>query len=611
MSRKTLFLVISISFITSFLSCSDKEYVSPIADMVIGNKEFEADEDSCFIYGGISSFNDVICKSTEKWCQVTTLDNTIKIYVSYNESIKDREATITLEDPFDDSSLMFKVRQKLNYGSLRKSLKIEKFKLICNGKEFKPFLLSENEIHVNMTKTDVLNPMSIEMSHNADSAYIDDYLFNHEDVWNFSDFTKPHNVRLISAKGAENTWEIKIYDLPVLVLNTPDAQPIDSKKVRKEGCFMMLIDSSGKIDTLGTAGVKGRGNTTWKQPKKPYNVKLDKKKSILGMAKSKHWVLLSNPFYDRTQLHNDVAFEIARLTDYKWVQSGKFVELILNGQHQGLYYLCEKIRIESGKIDIAGITPVDTVGDALTGGYLLESDNGPHHDKTSFTTDYFNMTGINFETLKEYVVPLYWLFSKPEDEIPSAQYTYISSYMNHLESLITSDSTLYSGEYRKYLDIESVVNWWVVENLCMNEEASRSKNILLYKDRDSSAGGGKLAVGPPWDFDYGSFGDFTKFNILFAYDYTWCYKRLLKDPFVIKRLKEKWSKYYILWKDYIPGYIDQQFKLIHKSALRNEKMWPNWLVSSNTYEYHVEEMKKVFISQLNWMNDYIVNLEYE
>ena len=43
-----------------------------------------------------------------------------------------------------------------------------------------------------------------------------------------------------------------------------------------------------------TTRIKGRGNSTWGKPKKPYRLKLDTEASILGLGAAKDWVLLAN-----------------------------------------------------------------------------------------------------------------------------------------------------------------------------------------------------------------------------------------------------------------------------------------------------------------------------
>ena len=319
------------------------------------------------------------------------------------------------------------------------------------------------------------------------------------------------------------------------------------------------------------------------------------------MNPSKHWVLLSNPYYDRTQLHNDVALQIARLTDYPWIPQGKFVELIMNGEHKGLYYVCEKIRLEKGKIEITEIQPSDTVGDAVTGGYILESSISKE-DENSFLTDYYNFT---ISAAGNW--PIYWSFDEPEGEIPLSQKNYIQNALNNLELSLSKDDELLAGNYRKFLDIESFIDWYLVENLCLNEEASRIKNLTLYKDRDSSVSGGRFTIGPPWDFDAWTFGLKGK-KKLYVND-TWYFQRLLKDPIFVQRLKEKWKEYIEKWKYSIPSYIDEQYTLIRNSALRNEVMWNDWSYVNRypqiSYDQLVKEMKETFIEQLEWMNNII------
>ena len=232
------------------------------------------------------------------------------------------------------------------------------------------FLIQDGTIHIMAPLHSNLRTLVPEFSANGKGVYVEgERQSSGKQSYDFSDFTNPLIYLVESSLGEEQEWTVNVYDLPVLMINTPDGEPIVDKENRKEGCTMKLVNLDGSIEDLGTAGIKGRGFTSWIQDKKPYNIKLDEKHKILGMNKSKHWILLANCYYDRTQLHNATAFEMARLTDYPWVQDGRFVELIMNGNHLGLYYLCEKIRIENDKIAITEMTPEDLTGEEVTGGY--------------------------------------------------------------------------------------------------------------------------------------------------------------------------------------------------------------------------------------------------
>lgn len=576
--------------------CTEEDYKSPLKDISVSDISFGYSADSCLINIKNARYSDYVFTVSESWCTVYIIESSLFVKCTENNTIEDRNAMVTITDPRDNTMLTIRVAQKMNTTLLNR---INTFEIVSeSGKSYKSFLITDSVVHVVVPPTEYFNKMWIRVGHTGKSVMVDDESTWEQKSYDFSDFTKPHSVSIISEEGDVYKWEITVYDLPVITIVTPDSLPILSKTERKEGCALCLINQDGSVDSLGTAGIKGRGNSSWLEPKKPYNVKLDKKSAILGMNKSKHWILLANAKYDRSLLHNDVAFKIASLTDFSWCQQGEFVELILNGQHKGLYYLCEKIRIESGKIDISEMMPTDTIGDALTGGYLLEGVIEETGDMI-FQTDYFNHTGAEFQ------YNLSWEISEPEGNVPNAQKIYIKNKLNQLEGLITNESTLLSGEYRDLLDIESAINWWLVENLCVNEESSRTKNMILYKDRDSSPSGGKFTVGPPWDFDAWSF-ELGGAKWL-PCGTTWCYSGLLNDPYFVNRIKEKWAEYYDAWKSIIPDYIDYQSAKIRRSALRNELLWPDWPFSDNTFEQHVELMKEAFSNQLEWMNSYVCN----
>ena len=126
-----------------------------------------------------------------------------------------------------------------------------------------------------------------------------------------------------------------IIELPQVVINTPNNQEIKSKTEWIEGATISITLADGTIDYESKdLEIRGRGNTTWEYPKKPYALKLGSKAEILGMPKHKRWVLLAN-WMDRTLMRNDVSFEIARQTGLAWTPRGKFVELVLNGKLMG------------------------------------------------------------------------------------------------------------------------------------------------------------------------------------------------------------------------------------------------------------------------------------
>lgn len=465
-----------------------------------------------------------------------------------------------------------------------------------NGDVYEAFLLGDSSFHVKVPHDIDLSKLTPVFSLDADRVQIgEEQLNSGQKYFNFSDFVKPVKIKCTYSDTLVKDIQINLYDIPILLIDTPDGKPIESKQERIEGCSLQLIDKKGEMINLGNAGVKGRGNSTWKQPKKPYNIKLDEKKSILGMNKSKKWVLLSHPYYDRTQLHNSTSSEMARLTDYKWVPSGEYVELIFNGVHQGLYYLCEKIEVAKNKINIEEMSISDSIGEALTGGYLLETAFG-NIDDNRFQTNYFNTT-VDASN------PLFWEINSP-DNFSKPQYDYIQDYMNKFESVLMDTLHISDGRYREYIDIETAINWMLVNETALNSEAKNPSNLFLYKRR-----GGQIFFGPPWDFDAWTFGLRQKDATFVMKRPSFYFYYFLKDPYFVNRLKEKWGEYKEKWGEEIPEFINRTAEYIEKSALRNEAMWPDWhplnYYPIKSYKALVQEMTDSFLRQVSYMDSVI------
>lgn len=161
-----------------------------------------------------------------------------------------------------------------------------------------------------------------------------------------------------------------------------------------------------------------------------------------------------------------------------------------------------------------------------------------------------------------------------------------------------------NNDYRDYFDIETAINWWITEELTINDEASRSKNMYIYKNGD-----GKFTVGPPWDFDAWTFGS-DKGNGFSVKDYSPYYRCLFGDSFFVKRLKEKWAEFMPILRVRIPEFIENEYIMIENSARRNELLWTDWHpvydYPNKTYSQVVDDMKRSFISQLLWMDQQII-----
>jgi len=307
--------------------------------------------------------------------------------------------------------------------------------------------------------------------------------------------------------------------------------------------------------------VRGRGNTTWYWPKKPYLIKLDKKASVLGMPKHKRWILLAN-FLDRTLMRNMVSMKVASMTGLAWTPHCVPVELVLNGQHKGSYLLIEQVRVDKNRVNITEMSKEDNTGDAVTGGYLLECDF--HYDNE---VQWIDNHGKCVEM--DNGIPFGVKYPDSED-LTTAQLTYIKNYISEVAgTLYGPDFKDPENGYAKYLDIDSFVDYWIVFEVMGNHELGNPGSVYMHKDR-----GGKLVAGPCWDFDWGvlSYRSSPQGKTgLINRNAIW-YARLFEDPVFAEKVKNRFQEL-LPQLQTIPDYMDALQKQLSESAKYNFRMW--------------------------------------
>jgi spore coat protein CotH len=139
--------------------------------------------------------------------------------------------------------------------------------------------------------------------------------------------------------------------LPRLYITIPHNAEMPLKKDVWTGNYSIeIIDTDGTIVyTSHLLQMEGRGNSTFSKPKKPYNLKFEKKVSVLGLPQRRRLVLLAN-FFDHSLMRNALAFEVSRQTTLaSTTPQGRFVKLYVNDVDQGVYYLCERAKDMSPK----------------------------------------------------------------------------------------------------------------------------------------------------------------------------------------------------------------------------------------------------------------------
>ena len=94
-------------------SCS-KEYSSPLKGQVVKDLTFESSQSSKSVTIADADLTGFTIKSSELWCTAAAQGKVLSVTVRENDTYDDRQATITVTDPGDQTTITFKVMQKQN-----------------------------------------------------------------------------------------------------------------------------------------------------------------------------------------------------------------------------------------------------------------------------------------------------------------------------------------------------------------------------------------------------------------------------------------------------------------------------------------------------------------
>lgn len=243
--------------------------------------------------------------------------------------------------------------------------------------------------------------------------------------------------------------------------------------------------------------VRGRGNSTWGLPKKPYRIKFPVKFSPVGLdhAKAKSWVILAHDM-DKSLLRNHLAFEISRILfnaneNYHnegavmFTPSSQFVNVYMNDDYHGVYQMSDQMEVAKGRIDIDRLKAVDgSDASKITGGYLVETNI--HHDE-GYPVSFNSSRGIYMD----HKYP-------KDDDCDIAQYRYMEDFIYKAESILYSyDFKDPQYGWRKWFDEKTLADYMIVKELAGDMDGYTS--TYFYKRR----GIDKIFFGPVWDVDKG------------------------------------------------------------------------------------------------------------
>ena len=398
-----------------------------------------------------------------------------------------------------------------------------------------------------------------------------------------NDFSSPVVYQFIMRNGETFQYTVKaeflLSAIPELTITTtdPSIAEIPSKDYYLEGT-LAVNGRGGYEDYTGKTEVKGRGNSTWGYPKKPYRLKLNKKAEICGLGKAKNYVLLANHL-DPTLMLNSVAFKIGRLLELPFTNHAIPVDVVLNGIYKGSYLLTEQIEVKENRVD-------------------LDENNSVMWELDSYWDDEpkFKSTAFNLPVMVK------------DPDLTTEQFEYWKKDFNAFTTQFAKEP-LEGNSYVDMIDIESVAKFLITFNLVHNMEINHPKSVFLHKE-----GNGKYVMGPIWDFDWaydyeGTSNHFGRYNTpLFSSSMngvgTAFFQRFLQDSRVKAIYKRTWQDFKNNKLDALLQYVDDYTVMLKPSVERNSELWEN----TRSFDTKVKELKTWLRNRADYIDSEVSKL---
>lgn len=386
-----------------------------------------------------------------------------------------------------------------------------------------------------------------------------------------------------------------------------------------------VVDSGEGDNRLGDNAVlesnamfRIRGNSSRNFSKKSYLIKLTddvggkNPQEMMGMEEHDTWALYG-PFLDKTLLRNYMWMNISgEIMGY--APNVRYCEMFLDGSYQGLYLMMETVSRGTYRVDLEEYKPGASYTDYIV---RVDKANGDIRDLEVFSDYTMRLERSTHNQTKLSVV-------YPSDVVLNEKICdYIEKDFSRFEkALYSSDYKSLSRGYRHYIDVDSFVDYYILQEiLCNNDMCNRS--TYLYKDRL-----GKIHMGPVWDYN-NVLDNYIRLELdssefLFT-DRLW-YDRLLTDEEFNRQVRERYRQLRrtVLSEEYLMKYIDETVEFLGDSIERNYAVWGYSFEAENLsslerrspleknptdYIEAVENMKAFIRERGRWMDRNIDTLE--
>ena len=333
---------------------------------------------------------------------------------------------------------------------------------------------------------------------------------------------------------------------------------------------------SANITTLSnketlTGMVKVRGNGSTIQQKNSYKLKFNKDVQLMteGDYSYKEWVLLNNG----DSLNTWIGCYVSRACGVDWVVPCQFVNVIMNGDWKGTYYLTPGVSVEASE------------GRIGQKGFLLENDAYWWADNQV----YFRS---NYKKDEPYFG---WTLKYPKvNSSKSQECIDIKNYILSLEDSLKSD------EWINYINEDDFASWILAKDILGVSDGGGSNMYYYMSEFDAQEPTkSELFIGPTWDFDS-----------MYGTKDTWsCHGAPFYDElFSNERFKNLYTEKWINLADILCENIDKEFGAIQDALGRD--LDESWKIEEERYNKKIEsideqwsEAGKWYKRRVAWLNN--------
>lgn len=432
-------------------------------------------------------------------------------------------------------------------------------------------------------------------------------------------FADDFDLVVKAENGDENTYRVSFNcpqintELPVIRIHIPVSSITDKKTYMKTKFDIYRPGSDEGRWTASDAEIeiRGRGNSTWGLPKKPYRIKFPEKFSPIGLnhAKAKSWVLLAHDM-DKSLLRNHLGFELSRIlfsssekyhdeAALDFTPCSQMVNVYSGDNYHGVYQMSDQMEVAKGRIDLDKLVAADGSDPIkITGGHLIETNI--HHDE-GYPVSFTSSKGIYMD----HKYP-------KDDDMDISQYKYMEDFIRKAEAaLYSSNFTDPVNGWRKWFDEKTLADFIIVKEFAGDMDGYTS--TYFYKRR----GVDKIFFGPVWDLDKGWNNDKrtphgNTLNQLMIYggfymppyiNPDW-FHRFWQDAEFRKFVGRRWASKKEQLKSKVLSELDEKPKQMRKAIAANFSVWDFYYQYSDeanmparTYELEIQRMKDLTVQR--------------